>query len=155
MKHVTVIVLLLIFLPTLLFADRPVRDCGWEVLTVAETDSSDSALVYFPTPWARGNQPELDGNLCIKIQPVDVDGSQEDSLSVWIRTIHLDMDNTYTVNEADSIIVVEYLDWADGLLYTYPVTDAFGPCIGVCIYMVYNGAAGADSVEVSATAVVQ
>jgi len=127
----------------------------------APHSTQDSSEIYFT---GLKENARLVGNVAINIVPYGSD--ETDSLSVWVRTFAAMPSDTMDLNGianaatgfrvgstdvvlktsyADSIVIVDQLDWVNGALYTYPITAPFGPGRGLIVYARYTNQDGVSN----------
>jgi len=114
----------------------------------APHSTQDSSEIYFT---GLKENARLVGNVAINIVPYGSD--ETDSLSVWVRTfaampsdtMDLNGDVVLKTSYADSIVIVDQLDWVNGALYTYPITAPFGPGRGLIVYARYTNQDGVSN----------
>ncbi|KKN72279.1 hypothetical protein LCGC14_0412300 [marine sediment metagenome] len=96
----------------------------------------DSTQILFPAEYSK---PLLEGSIALVMKiNAAVANSDSDSLNVWIREVQL-IDGSYVISQQDSILLTRYgssqVDYDSSWTYSWPITDDFGPCHGVEVYI--------------------
>lgn len=145
MKKQILITLAIILIAGFMLAQTIITD-DYKCINLA-ANGEDS--VVFKLPFYMGSEkPYAEGNITISIKPdtTDTAPTEEDSITVWYRTLQRDSSDTYFMNQADSFVVVSGLDWARGELYSYALTNTYGVCHGIVAFVRYDSETSGDSI---------
>jgi hypothetical protein len=127
-----------------------------QFFTLGITTDKDCTYFYLPGRYA----PQIEGyiTVCLLTDSINqVSADALDSLTAYARPIYeisnpllalILTDGTQYVSKADSIPIVSLLDCDHNSLFPYPLTTAFGQCVGLCIVVWNEGVVNGDSFKV-------
>ena len=121
------------------------------LIAVSDEAPTGSFIIYFPNmSGIFGSKRELAGYFAVNFMPRVVDGTNYDSLSIWVKPVIRDsLHTSFVVAEQCSVIITDNIDWVTENRYHFSVTDPIGPCEGLEINVQYTTETAGDSLQIA------